>query len=353
MHKVLIVDDEPSIISMLRDFLDWNSYGFVVEDEAHDGTAALKKLAAEHFDLVITDIRMPGMDGIEFLKEIKNMNLDCCFMIMSTYTDFEYAQQGIRLGVFDYIIKPIDSEVLGEVLKRVKKHLDEKELQKSRLEDHLNFYCLKNQEKKLTNLILAGNYDVLDEAVRICLELDKLTDHDLYKTSLLAEGLLQNLSEEIDRHFPWLANLKKPAFDDALNNAKSLSDLKLRFLSCISIMLNTIVKFELHHSNSLVKKACCYVMNHVEENITLDNLEKEIHISKNYIGKLFKQKTGCNFVDYVTKVKMEHAKYLLGTGDYKNYEISEKLGYSTPDYFCRLFKEYTGHTPLEFRKMGT
>ena len=62
------------------------------------------------------------------------------------------------------------------------------------------------------------------------------------------------------------------------------------------------------------------------------------------------KKTGIKFSDYVTKVKMEHAKKLLNAGCYKNYEISEKLCYSNPDYFCRVFKDYTGKTPLDYRR---
>jgi two-component system response regulator YesN len=118
-------------------------------------------------------------------------------------------------------------------------------------------------------------------------------------------------------------------------------------------MLEIIKKYELHYSDSLVGKTCHYVMEHVEENIKLDDIANDIHISKDYIGKLFKQKTGYSFINYVTKVKMEHAKQLIVTGEYKNYEISEKLGYSNSDYFCHLFKGYTGYTPIEFRKMNT
>jgi len=102
--------------------------------------------------------------------------------------------------------------------------------------------------------------------------------------------------------------------------------------------------------DSLVKKTCEYVINHVEEEIKLEKIAQEVHVRSDYIGKLFKKKTGYNLSDYITKIKMEHAKYLLGTGEFKNYEISDRLGYSTADYFCRLFKNYTGYTPSEYKK---
>ncbi|VBB09813.1 Hypothetical protein LUCI_5111 [Lucifera butyrica] len=361
MYKVLLVDDDKAMLCGLRQYKEWKSCGFLIEEEAFDGKDALKKLSTKYFDLIVSDIRMPGMDGLRFLSEIKARNLDSCLMLMSTYNDFEYAQQGIRLGVFDYIVKPVKNEVLSESLKRIQRYLDEKRVQhtcrleekKMIIEDNLRFYFPKSQVKKLACLLLEGNYAVLDEAASTCSELSRQTNYDLYKMSLLLEGILQNVWEEMGNMFSWLAALEPLNFDDPFENCRSCNELKQQFIHCITIMLETVLKYELHHSDSLIRKACRFAMIHVEEDITLDSLAREIYISKNYIGKLFKQKTGCSFAEYVTKVKMEHAKYLLATGEYKNYEISDRLGYSSPDYFCRLFKGYTGHTPIEYRKMGT
>ena len=83
--------------------------------------------------------------------------------------------------------------------------------------------------------------------------------------------------------------------------------------------------------------------------ITLKMIAVEVHFSKDYIGKLFKRKTGYNFNEYVTKIKMEHAKHLIRSGAFKNYEVSEKLGYSKPDYFSRLFKKKLQLTPSQYR----
>jgi two-component system response regulator YesN len=360
MYKVLIVDDDESIIGMLREFPDWESYGFTIEEEACCGKEALERISAKYFDLVITDIRMPGMDGLKFLSKLKARNLDSCLVLMSTYNDFEYAQEGIRIGIFDYIVKPLKNHVLSKALERIKKYLDEKRyLQKRReeekqmlFEDNLRFFYPTNQERKLSNLIMSGDYEVINAASSTCLELFNLTNQDLVKTGILLEKMLLKLREEINTAFPWLGTLEEISFDSALANVESIDDSKAKFLGCINMMLEIIKKYELHYLDSIVESTCRYVVKHIEGDIRLEDISKEIHISRNYIGKLFKQKTGSNFIDYVTKVKMEHAKYLLGTGKYRNYEVCEKLGYSSPDYFCRLFKDYTGYTPIEFRKMS-
>jgi len=358
MYKVLIVDDDKAVRYMLKRFNRWSFYGFVITEEASDGKEALSKLASTPFDLVITDIKMPGMNGFEFLSEIKSRQWDVCLILLSTYSDFEYAKQGIRMGVFDYITKPLEDDVLSEALERTKKYLEEKEVHKLRLadekqllEESIVHYYPQKQEKELAELLLLGNATVVDKAMDAFLEITEFVQQDLPKVGMILETLLAKLSKEINITFPWLGKIEKIDFLSDMTHADSIIEIKLKFLGHIKKMLGIIRKYELNHTDSIVKKTCQYVMKHVEEEINLEMIATEVHVSKDYIGKLFKQKTGCNFTDYVTKVKMEHAKSLLETGEYKNYEVSTKLGYSSPDYFCRLFKEYTGYTPFQFRKL--
>ncbi|WP_196592639.1 helix-turn-helix domain-containing protein [Pectinatus sottacetonis] len=79
-------------------------------------------------------------------------------------------------------------------------------------------------------------------------------------------------------------------------------------------------------------------------------MAQEFSLSRDYTGKYFKQKIGVNFNEYLTKMKMEHAKYLLRKGKYKTYEISDRLGYANVDYFRRLFKQYTNMTPGKYKR---
>ncbi|HEY8910674.1 MAG TPA: response regulator [Desulfosporosinus sp.] len=359
MFKVLIVDDDKSVRYMLKRYNQWANYGFSVDEEACDGKEALIKLASGHIDLVITDIKMPGMDGIEFLSELKFRKWDVCTILLSTHSDFEYAKQGIRLGAFDFMTKPLEEDVLSEALERAKKYLDEKnqrsirvEEERRLIEDSLTHFYPKNREERMAGLILAGNLEALTEAEAAFFELTKLLDHDLFKTARLLEIILTNLSGLVYKAFVWLQKVEEVASSNVLQHTDSLQGMKSEFLSRIRGLITVIKKYELHQSESIVRKTCLYITEHIEEDINLELIANEVHVSKDYLGKLFKQKTGVNVNDYLTKIKMEYAKHLLGTGEYKNYEVSEKLGYSSPDYFCRLFKNYTGFTPLQFRKLG-
>jgi two-component system response regulator YesN len=359
MYKVLIVDDDKTTRYMLKRFKKWSENGFVIKEEACDGKEALKKLESGQFDLVITDIKMPGMDGIEFLNELKVTKVDICVIFLSTHSDFNYAKQGIRLGVFDYMTKPVNDDVLGETLERTKRHLDEKNLQKMKfeeerklLEENLQFYYPKKREINLVSLLMSGDSQILEEAERTFLDISNTCENNFYKMDMLLEKVLTKLSEEMAVVYPWLGIVEKMESWDSIPYGGGAEDLKKRFVEYIGRMLETVRKYELHQPDSIVKKTCEYVLNHVEDDISLEKIAQEVHMRSDYIGKLFKKKTGYHFSDYVTKVKMEHAKYLIRTGNYKNYEVSEKLGYSSPDYFSRLFKNYTGYTPIEFRKRG-
>lgn len=242
MYQVLLVDDDRAERYILKRF-NWQAYGFCIAGEAADGKEALHFLTHQKVDLIITDIRMPGMDGISFLQELRQKKIRSCIIILSTYNNFEYAQQGIRLGIFDYMTKPPVDKELQLLLQRVRD----------------------------------------------------------YFTS---EKYLQ---EEIAE------------------------------------------KYEMN-KNSIATKIYRFILDHIEDNITLDSIAQEFSISRDYAGKYFKQKVGGNFNEYLTKIKMEHAKYLLRTGKYKNYEISDRLGYASPDYFRRLFKLYTKMTPGEYKR---
>jgi len=357
MYSVLIIDDDKTVRYMLKRFKKWDSYGFVIKDEACDGKEALKKLKGQDFDLIISDIKMPGMDGIEFLNELRITKYDTCVIFLSTHSDFQYAKQGIRLGVFDYLTKPVNDPTLGEALERVKTYLDEKRLfemavedERSNLAESLKIYYPRNEVKRLMALILSGSSEAVQVAESVTAEMRGILEGDVFKIKRILESILFELQEGMGREFTWLERFEDMDDGISLGQEQLLSGIESKFLDYVNKLLRIIRKYQLHQTDSIVRRTCEFVLSHVEEDIKLDILAGELHINKDYIGKSFKLKTGCNFSDFVTKVKMEHAKHLLKTGDYKNYEISEKLGYRKPDYFTSLFKSYTGYTPMEYRR---
>ncbi|OBZ16560.1 hypothetical protein A7975_01140 [Bacillus sp. FJAT-26390] len=123
MHKVLIVDDEPMIREGLQTLVDWGKYGFAVVGAASNGREAVEKHAALGPDLILIDIRMPGMDGLQAIEEIRKTDAVCHFLILSGYAEFDYAKQAIAHNVDGYILKPIDEDELESYVERISTRL--------------------------------------------------------------------------------------------------------------------------------------------------------------------------------------------------------------------------------------
>jgi two-component system, response regulator YesN len=118
MIKSLIVDDEYLVRIGLRQTIPWSSLGIEVVAEAEDGQSGLE-LALEHRpDIIITDIKMPFMDGIEFMRRVRESGLDANFIVLSGYGDFEYAKGAIRYGAVEYLLKPVENEKIVDALQQ-------------------------------------------------------------------------------------------------------------------------------------------------------------------------------------------------------------------------------------------
>ena len=114
MYKVLIVDDEDRIRKGLERIIDWKSFGFSVCVAAENVRMGIAKAREILPDLVIADLRMPGINGIQMIRQLRKEGLQCQFMILSGVADFQYAKEAIDLKVATYLLKPIDEAVLAQ-----------------------------------------------------------------------------------------------------------------------------------------------------------------------------------------------------------------------------------------------
>lgn len=124
-YTILLVDDESAVREGIRNRTPWERYNFKVVGEAGNGIEALEMIEELHPDVVITDIRMPYLDGMELIKEIRRSHPPISIIIISGYDEFTYAQQAIRYDVSEYVLKPVTSEDICNLLERTAKRLDE------------------------------------------------------------------------------------------------------------------------------------------------------------------------------------------------------------------------------------
>ena len=123
MYQVLIVEDDKTNQRFYEKLKVWEEEGFVIAGQASHGKEALALMEQNEYDLYLVDVMMPVMNGLEFLQELKNRNVDAPKIIASNYNEFEYVRQGMKLGAMDYLLKPVTEDALRECLQSVREEL--------------------------------------------------------------------------------------------------------------------------------------------------------------------------------------------------------------------------------------
>jgi len=171
MYKVLLIDDEPWILKDMELLIDWEKLDFEVVAKITDSEQAIYMIKEKCPDLIICDIRMPGLNGIELMKMVKKRFNDIFVVFVSAYSEFNYAKQAIEMGAFDYILKPTDENELSNTVQRIRSKLDKKKeaennlkrYQKSELflellEDRLDSKKINKRLKDIGYQIIHNNF---------------------------------------------------------------------------------------------------------------------------------------------------------------------------------------------------
>ncbi len=124
MYSIVIVDDESELLEGLSEFFPWESIGFKVSGAFGDAKSALKHCKDNRTDVVLTDIHMPFMDGLQLIKELKDLQVSPLFCIMSAYSEFDYAKKAIHYGVQEFLVKPAGFEEITRAFEKIRATLD-------------------------------------------------------------------------------------------------------------------------------------------------------------------------------------------------------------------------------------
>ena len=172
MLKVLIVDDELSFRKGMYKVIDWEKQGFKVVGEAQDGVNALELIEALKPDVILTDIKMPLLDGMELIAIVKKNYPNMFIILLSGYGEFEYASKAINLNVSGYLLKPVNENELIAVLHQINKKYTESSLQRStlfKMRDSIDKLIPKIQQEQLSHLLFDSNIEqVPSEILKQC-----------------------------------------------------------------------------------------------------------------------------------------------------------------------------------------
>jgi len=351
MFKVMVVDDIEVMRRQIKRLDLWGEKtGFTIVDEAEDGQEALDKLRENSVDLLITDISMPRITGMELLKETYENDYASCVVFLTEHKEFSYAKEAIQYGVFDYLVKPVNAEELSTLLIKVKKYIEQKEDKRI---GQMDVYYPLDYLNDITKNVIEGN-EKSDDLISKMVETTYIAlEYDLIKTALIIKKVYTQIWCAVNNEHKWLETyIDTRLYSDVdFTSYSSFEAITIKFAALIKQISDTIDTFIRNSLKTpVIHEICVFVVNNIEQNINISKISSTLFLTKNYIGDLFKQETGMTLGEYITMVKMERAKKLIREGHLKNYEISQKLDYNDTDYFSKLFKKNTGYTPAEYKK---
>lgn len=398
MYKVLIADDEMIIRTDLAKAFDWAAFGMEIVGLAKNGLEAFNLASSLKPDLCLLDINMPFLNGLELIEKLNGINPNGINVIITGYDEFQYARKAVQLGVYDYVLKPIEEDAFINMLHDIKNKLDS--LETSKNQELLCSAMLSENNESLRNefLIRWVHGEKTQQEIRQGLAYFHMTIPENTGLVLLKVampiGLVENeaaktkqidqckkvLSEALEKDSTYcFVELQVDCFllfvqasDSVLwNNIERmleqqlLTSMDLQVKATKKLVRNgadgipdafTALKQQIKCESNylpLVKKIKKYVeKNYEDSQLRLQTFAEENQISISYLSKIFKQETGSAFIDYLIKFRIMKSLELLERSSLKICTISEMVGYSSQHYYCEAFKKVMGMAPTEYRRRG-
>lgn len=342
MLKIFLAEDEFVVREGIKNNVDWAGHGYEFCGEAPDGEVALQMIRELKPDILITDIKMPFMDGIELSKNVKAEFPWIEIIILSGYSDFEYAKQAISLGVAHYLNKPISGadlvkeidEIAGKIEKDFGiKNISEGVIDRSRIETFLKTGSIEEVSDFTEDLF----HDIGIEALKSNLFRQYLAI-DLYfsVTSFLNDCKLDK--QQIDG---------MTVSQENYSGVKPIMDYTLAIITKAIELRDT---FAGNRYTDIIEEVKRYIEKYYsDENLSLNVLAEHVNFSPNHLSMIFSQQVGCSFIKYLTDYRMTKAKEILMCSSKRSVDISAEVGYKDPHYFSYLFKKTQGMTPTQYR----
>ena len=411
-YTIIVADDEEELRRALIDKVNWESVGFKVIGEAENGIEALELVEKLNPDLLLTDIKMPFVSGIELARQVREVHPSTQIAFLSGYDDFSYAQQAIQYNIVSYILKPISAMELTEELKKIKEKIDE-QFRMFATEKHepkrdvattffmsllLDEFQTENDEERdrelLEKLVDLGvvqdvnnalMYTVITTSIFNKDEENETKEANIIAIDSVLEKYFKTISFYINgRITSILFSTKRGhekylhiAVEEILEKAKrilgknailgvgrvesGLSNMHKTYVESVKaigyvtkkkkgIYFITDIEQYKNSAELICEKALELIDNqYMDPSISLVSVSEEIAVSPNYLSALIKKSTGYTFIELLSQKRIQVAAELLLHSNYKIREITGQCGYSDQHYFSYCFKKVTGMSPNAYR----
>lgn len=406
---MLVIDDEYLARTGICETIDWEQYGITVVATAVNGKDGLEKIEQHKPDIIISDVKMPIMDGTQLVSALYEQNYDGIIIMLSGYNDFEYAKKTYEKEVFRYLLKPIDNDELVSVVIKAKEKLAKRRkmdmflsdfdrgipIIKNSISDSIFHGCVIDDELKQkmelydmpfinrgivvyckADFSTAGNEQESEQNVRNALAivqkgvLSVLSNHKVFYASTerrvafctdfadvdaLEKSLVQ-LLRDYEKQCSVVVSIGiSDVFDGmdqisaAFGTAKFIASNRLYSVNSVYVADEVLENSKMYKRH--IVDALKYVAEHYSDNqLKIKTVADALYVSESYLMHLFKQELGKTFNTCLTEYRIMMAKHLLIEQQYKVYEIAEMVGYQDMKYFGQVFRKAEGCTPSEYVK---
>lgn len=342
MYTILLVDDEELERKALWFNLQNSGLPITILGEAASGREALDIVHHSRPDLIIMDIKMPGIDGIETTRQIKTLYPDTEVIILTAYGMFSYSQQAIKAQATDYLLKPIKPEQLIEAVKYALDRISSKKLHYGPAID-----LTELEEQVKTGNLIEGKRQLsllLDLLAAKPTPMPKLNSFGLRLMIIVVQAALSSGAD------PAKITLIENNLAQDLLHISSLEEIKswgeILLEKCIDLLSSNQRTSQIQ---VLVRQAMNYIESNYGYNISLNSAAAHVHLSPAYLSRIFNEKTSVGFTEYLTLVRLKKAKQQLRMSNETIDQIAFSTGFKSSSYFSAVFKKHEGITPTEYR----
>lgn len=383
MYQVLFAEDELLVRLGLQNAVSWETYHMNLAAQADNGRDAYELFLKIRPEVVITDIKMKGMDGYELIQKIRAVDQKCAILVISCLDDFEMLRKMVSYHINGYILKAsMTMEEINRELEKVSVYLkkemeegEEEERNGSPLEDGVKAYLFGDTgRQEYRKLKWKDGSMFRPEEIRSMI-LMRLEEDDRKKINDLGKHFISDLAEtcfrtavavETDENrFCILTKLPLLEAEQKLSHMMKMTEIYLG-ITCRTVVKDSmgttadlcarygelLEKEGQEDEDPLIGKAVAYMKNHFRDSLSLKEISGMLGLSSSYFSHLFKKETGKNYVEYLNEIRMERVLWDLKNSTEKVAVIAERNGFHNLEYFSRFFKKTMGISPAKWRNQS-